>query len=311
MRNSFIYCLIVLSMFLTQSCSAKSNENIDTVNNTFLAFNGNYHEEIIKPELESWLKVAKVMYPIVCDDTETHWAAALVDSLGNDLMKKPDLPIGEQLGRLYEIQDIIAYGMSYFAAIIGSHTHPEASEEALRIISNTNADMDSLKMVKFNVAEMLTKFEVTTYYNFGLFMELNVPYGEAIPHYVLNNQQMKQYNYALINQLFTQLSDKTQSYRYSYIVNNTTFFMTFCPITFLLAGPDFQQKYQNEYIKIGGNFDSLLSPVKDKIVENKTASLPIITDEEFSKIVKESSIARATIIDLLATGISTIKDLNQ
>ena len=87
--------------------------------------------------------------------------------------------------------------------------------------------------------------------------------------------------------------------------------MTFCPITFLLAGPDFQQKYQNEYIKIGGNFDSLLSPVKDKIVENKTASLPIITDEEFSKIVKESSIARATIIDLLATGISTIKDLNQ
>ena len=103
MRDSFIYCLIVLSMFLTQSCSAKSNENIDTVNNTFLAFNGNYHEEIIKPELESWLKVAKVMYPIVCDDTETHWAAALVDSLGNDLMKKPDLPIGEQLGRLYEI----------------------------------------------------------------------------------------------------------------------------------------------------------------------------------------------------------------
>ena len=311
MRDSFIYCMVVLSMLLTQSCSAKSSENTDAENITFLAFNGNYHEEIIKPELKSWLKVAKVMYPLVCDDTETQWAAALVDSLGNDLLKKPELPVGEQIARLYEIQDIIAYGMSYFAAIIGSHTHPDASEEALRIISNTYADMDSLKMVKYDVAEMLTKFEVTAYYNFGLFMELNVPYGEDIPQYVINNQQMQQYNHALISQLFTQLSDKTQSYRYSCIVNNTTFFMTFCPITFLLAGPDFQQKYQNEYIKIGGNFDSMLSPVKNKIVENKTASLPIITDEEFSKIIKESSIARAIIIDLLATGISTIKDMNQ
>lgn len=139
-------------------------------------------------------------------------------------------------------------------------------------------------------------------------MELGVPYGEDTPQYIINNQQMQEYNYALISQLFTQLPDKTQSYRYSYIVNNTTFFMTFCPITFLLAGPEFQQNYQTEYIKIGGYFDSLLSPIKDKIIDNDASTLPILTEAEFSKILRESSSARTIIIDLLATGISTIKD---
>lgn len=311
MRQTFIYWMAILAMIVTQSCSAKSSESTGANNTSFLAFNGNYHEEIIKPEVKSWLKVAKEMYPHVCDDTETKWAVELVDSLGNDLLKRNDSPIGEQIARLYEIQDIIAYGMSYFSAVIASHTNPEASEEALKMISNTYTDMDSLRSVNYEVADMLTRFEVTTYYNFGLFMELGVPYGEDIPQYVTNNQQMQQYNYALISQLFTNLPDKTQSYRYSYIVNNTTFFMTFCPITFLLAGPDFQHKYQTEYIKIGGYFDSLLSPVKDKIVDNKTSTLPILTEEDFSKILRESSSARTIIIDLLATGISTIKDNNQ
>lgn len=308
MRLTFIYCIAVLTMLVTQSCSAKSRGGIDAVNASFLAFNGIYHEEIIKPEVKSWLKVAKVMYPRVCDDTETQWAAELVDSLGNDLLKRNDLLIGEQIARLYEIQDIIAYGMSYFAAVIGSHTHPEASEEALSIISNTYTDMDSLKRVKYDVADMLTRFEISTYYNFGLFMELGISYGEDTPHYIINNKQMQEYNYALISQLFTQLTDKTQSYRYSYIVNNTTFFMTFCPITFLLTGPEFQQKYQTEYIKIGGYFDSLLSPIKEKIIANEASTLPLLTEAEFSKILRESSSARTIIIDLLATGISTIKD---
>lgn len=308
MRLTFIYFMVVLTMLVTQSCSAKSRGNTDAVNTSFLAFNGNYHEEIIQPEVKSWLKVAKVMYPRVCDDSETQWAAELVDSLGNDLLKRNDLPIGEQIARLYEIQDIIAYGISYFSAVIGSHTNPEASEDALKIISNTYTEMDSLKIVNYEVADMLTRFELTTYYNFGLFMELGVPYGEDTPQYIINNQQMQEYNYALISQLFTQLPDKTQSYRYSYIVNNTTFFMTFCPITFLLAGPEFQQNYQTEYIKIGGYFDTLLSPIKDKIIDNDASTLPILTEAEFSKILRESSSARTIIIDLLATGISTIKD---
>lgn len=306
MKQRILLCIVSLAMLIMQSCSAKNNIGNESTSNSILTFDGNYHEDIIKPEVEAWKKVAGLIYPRVCDDTETEWAAALADSLGNDLLNKPNLPVGEQIARLYEIQNIIAYGMTYFSAIIGSHTHPEASEDALRIVRNTYSDMDSLKSAKYQDAELLTRFEINSYYNYGLFMELGVPYAEETPQYVRNNQQMQQYNYALVSQLFTKIGDITQAYRYSYIVNNTTFFMTFCPITFLLTGPEFQQKHQDEYIKIGGYFDSMLSPVKDMVVEDRASELSIITTDEFSKILRESSKARTSIINLLATGISTI-----
>lgn len=301
--------ILVITMVFLLGCIS-CNGKTTSLESDFLAYEGDFHNDIIKPEVEACKKVAGLMYPRVCDDTDTQWAAALADSLSNDLLNRPNLPVGEQIARLYEIQNIIAYGMSYFSAIIGSHTHPEASEDALRIVRNSYLDMDSLKALKYDDAELLTKFETNTYYNFGLYMELGVPFDAETPQYVINNQQMQQYNFALIIQLFTKLEDKTQAYRYSYIVNNTTFFMTFCPITFLLAGSEFQQEYQEEYIKIGGYFDALLSPVKDKIVADNTSKLSIITTYEFSKILRESSKARTSIINLLATGISTIS-INQ
>lgn len=297
--------ILVITMVFLLGCIS-CNGKTTSLESDFLAYEGDFHNDIIKPEVEAWKKVAGLIYPRVCDDTETQWAAALADSLSKELLNRPNLSAGEQIARLYEIQDIIAYGMSYFSAIIGSHAHPEASEDALRIVKNTYSDLDSLKSVKFDDAELLTRFEINSYYNYGLFMELGIPYDEKTPQYVINNQQMQQYNYALVSQLFTKIGDKTQSYRYSYIVNNTTFFMTFCPITFLLAGSEFQQEYQDEYIKIGGYFDSMLSPIKDIVVADKTSELSIITTDEFSKILKESSKARTSIVNLLATGISTI-----
>lgn len=307
-KNIRTFCIMFFSIIACQSCLGKVTDDSQEGTDNYLSFDGNYHEEIITPEVEAWLKVAKAIYPRVCDDTETQWAAGLADSLCIDLINRTNLPVGEQIARLYEIQDIIAYGMTYFSAIIGSHTHPETSEDALRIVRNTYLDMDSLKSVKYDDAELLTKFETNTYYNFGLFMELGVPFDAETPQYVINNQQMQQYNFALISQLFTKLEDKTKAYRYSYIVNNTTFFMTFCPITFLLAGTEFQHEYQDEYIKIGGYFDSLLSPVKDKIVADKTSELSKITTDEFSKILKESSHYKTQIIELLAKGILTLNE---
>lgn len=101
------------------SCNGKTT----SLDPDFLAYEGNFHNDIIKPEVEAWKKVAGLIYPRVCDDTDTQWAAALADSLSNNLLKRPNLPVGEQIARLYEIQDITAYGMSYFSAIIRSHTH--------------------------------------------------------------------------------------------------------------------------------------------------------------------------------------------
>lgn len=103
MRLKHIISILVACLLLS-STSCKGNNRLETSGSSdnFLAFNGNFHEEIIKPEVNAWKKVARVMYPRVCDDTETQWAASQVDSMGTALLEHQTMSNGEQLAKLYE-----------------------------------------------------------------------------------------------------------------------------------------------------------------------------------------------------------------
>lgn len=299
---------ILVMCFLLCSTSCKGNNSIGTSgsDDNFLAFNGNFHEEIIKPEVNAWQKVARVMYPRVCDDTETQWAASQVDSLGTALLKHPTMSNGEQLAKLYEIQNMIAYGMSYFVSVIGTYTNPEAAENARMIMHHSYASIDSLKSSGFDNARLLTVFEQSAYANFGIFMELGTQYADGEPSFVANNQEMNMMNAAKTNALFKNLKNEIQAFRYSTIVNNTTFFMTYCPLAFWLAGNDFQHAHQDEYIKMGAWFDEQASIVNNAINNNIT-SLPQLSSEEFSNLARQASAYRVRLIDLLEEGISSIQ----
>ena len=167
--------LFIFSIIIIASCGSKAaqTEQATTAKTTdFLIYNGDFHKEIISPQVKAWQEVAKVMYPRVCDDTETEWAAQYADSLANDLLEKKDLPLGEQLTRLYEIENVICYGMSYFSAIIGTPINPEVAQESLTLMQRSYADVDSLKSVNYKSPKLLTEFEQSVYFNFGDFMIL-------------------------------------------------------------------------------------------------------------------------------------------
>lgn len=253
MRPYLITTIIIACTFLfSESCKGNKLSEADTISDEYyLAYSGNFNEEIIKPEVHAWQKVAKVIYPRVCDDTETQWAALQADSLANVLLSESNFSNGEQLARLCEIQNTIAYGMSYFSAIIGAYTNPKASEAARMMMQSSYAEIDSLRSTDYKNARMLIAFEQTIYANFGLFMELGTQYSDGEPQFVKNNQEMNALNNAKINVLFKEAKDSVQAFRYSTLINNTTFFMTYCPLAFWLAGSDFQQENQDEYIKIG------------------------------------------------------------
>lgn len=257
--------------------------------------------------MQAWQKVAKVIYPRICDDTETQWAAFQADSLGTILLSLKSLSDGEQLARLYEIQNMIAYGMSYFSAIIGAYTNPDASEAARMMMQSSYAEIDSLRCTDYKNARMLVAFEQTTYANFGLFMELGTQYSDGEPQFVTNNQEMNALNNAKINVLFKEAKDSVQAFRYSTLINNTTFFMTYCPLAFWLAGSDFQQENQDEYIKIGGWFDEQASEVNKAIIANDIKQLPKMSSERYSEITKQASEYRVRLIHLLEKGIASIQ----
>ena len=108
MRPYLITTIIIACTFLfSESCKGNKLSEADTISDEYyLAYSGNFHEEIIKPEVHAWQKVAKVIYPRVCDDTETQWAAFQADSLANVLLSESNFSNGEQLASCvkYKIQ---------------------------------------------------------------------------------------------------------------------------------------------------------------------------------------------------------------
>ena len=297
---SLTHIILIINSFFATSCYGKESA---TSSSEALAYQGDFHKEIIKPQVEAWMEVTKVMYPRVSDDTEAQWAAEQADSIGNALLQSNNLSNGEQLAHLYEMENMIAYGMSYFSAIIGSHSNPEASHEALAMVNYSKADLDSVRLAGFNNPKAIVAYELSTYQNFGLFMELGTQYADDGPQFVTNNMNMQQRNAALCRFFFTHMKDETRAYRYSVIVNNTTFFMTFCPLCFWLAGTDFQQQNQEEYIAIGGWFDGKMSAINDCTDTTELANLPHISLETYSADLKKAAEYKTKLINLLRNGI--------
>ena len=301
-RLNILLPLIIITVFYV-SCSGASNTS--EVDNA-LAYDGDFHQEIIKPQVEAWQKVAKIMYPRVSDDTEADWAAQVADSIGNAILAEPSLSNGEQLARLYNMENVIAYGMTYFSAIISSHSNPDASKDALAIIRTSYKDFDTLRLTGFDNPKSIIDYEISTYRNFGLFMELGSQYEAGEPQFVMNNFNMQKRNVAICHFFFTHMKDEVQAYRYSEIVNNTTYFMTFCPLCFWLAGNEFQERNQNEYLIIGEWFDKKMQIINNCNDETELSSLPEITIEKYSTELKKATDYKVKLIQLLYKGIMSI-----
>lgn len=312
MRLKFVWLSVVVCYLL--GCAAckggKVSEPKDGADGYYLAYNGNFHDEVIRPEAEAWQKVARVICPRVCDDTEAEWAGHEADSLGGVLLSQPapGMSNGEQMARLCEMQNIIAYGMGYVAAVIGSYSNPEMSEDARMIVMKSDAYLDSLRNADYADARMMMGYEVRAYANFSLFMVLGTRYADGEPQFVANNLAMNYQNASRIKELFDKMSDPVQAYRYSSVISNTSFFLTYCPLTFWLAGEEFQQSHVNEYIKIGGWFDEQMEVIEKAFEDENVAALPYMSTERYTEIEKQASAYRVRLIELLYEGITSMPE---
>lgn len=305
------YIITIISSIIIIAASfagkaANTDQSVKAEVSIFLTYNGDFHNDVIAPQVKAWKDVAKLMYPRVCDDTETEWAAQYADSLANDLLAKKDLPHGEQLARLYEIENVICYGMSYLSAIMGNSINPEAAQEILTLIPRSDSDMDSLKSVNYNSPRLLNELEQSVYFNFGNFMILGTGFSDGEPQFVANNIEMNQFNYACVSYLIQFMSNETQACRYCTDINNTSFFMTLCPLSFWLGGEEFGEDHQEEYMKIGEWFDEKAAPVISALQSGSINLLAPISDDEYTSYLKQSSEYRAQLITLRAQAIKTI-----
>ena len=299
--------LLSSAIGIMYGCHSSSKSTMISMTSTadeFLVYDGDFHEEIIKPQVLAWQEVEKVMYPNVCDDIETYWMSVRADSLSNDLLNRIDLSPEEQVARLCEIQNVIACGIVYFAAIIQLYVNPKASDAALRILERSDIYMDYLRSVDFKDAEILEEYERTVYDNFGLFIELCGGPAKETPQHVTDNKEMRAWNTSKIKKLHDDLKDDRRFYQYSSYIDDTTFFMTYGSLAFILAGESFQWAKWPDYKPMAKWFDSRSLKVDRFLDGDKVSKLPEISTKKFSSRLRRASEYRTRIIRLLAEGIT-------
>jgi hypothetical protein len=268
-----------------------------------------FNEHIVKPEALAWKKVAKGIYPQLCDDTETEWAAQQADSIADELiMHGAEKLIDEQNAMLSEIQDYILYGVSYLSAMMGLYSNPTYAHYLLGSVEYTEDLLDSLRLAEFKKDDMFWYYQILPFNYFNWFITLNAGNQDEMSQYVKDNREMLDASYSKIDAIYKSIEDKEQAYRNATIIINTTFFMTYCPMTFLIRGPEYQQEHQNEYSKMGEWLDNQAETIniaygwKGIGIDNYKShlgSLPPISDAEFAKFLKQAAEYRTMIVSNL------------
>lgn len=298
--------LTVIIIFFMAFFSAAGNVFAQTNDPTFLDYTGNFHNDIVAPQVRAWKAMAQVIYPRVCDDTETEWAVQKMDSLSNIILGNPNMPKAEQLAMLYEIENYAAYGMSYVVSLIAMTANPEIGEQLTSILPRSNKMLGYLKKDNYNNAILLTEYEEDVYDNFLGMMIVTSQYSNGKPEFINNLINALAYDYQAVDDLYNKVKNKTNAFRNSVLVNNTSFFMTFFNLTYILAGSEFIAAHQDEYQKIGGWIDRQSHPVLLSLDDPTMMSIKVFSDDEFSGLWKESIGYRTRIIQLMAQGIETL-----
>lgn len=305
--------MVILIAATTIRCNGNEGDNSARHNSEYFDYEGNFHEDIIVPQVKAWKEVAKVMYPNVCDDTETEWAADHVDSLATVLINGKDLNPLEQLARLYHIEIAACYGMEYVSAILGASFDMEVSNRARMAYATSVAYLDSLKKYNYNDLWIFTDYQATVYYNYSYFMILATGFYDKQPEFVTQNISMNQEREDEIHTLYDDLHNGKSFFQHAELVFNSYFFLTFSPLTFWLGGSEFlsQPGVVDKYTTIAAWFDKYANPIIKSINDGKASELKALPAREFSELLRQSAQYRAELISLLAKAISYHKPVNQ
>ena len=134
-----IICCFVLSV---ACCSSKANKGIALSSSEEQTQATLTQEEIMYDYVNSLDEFAQVM-PKFGQDTEAEWAADTVRVMVKKI-KETHLSLPENLARITQMQDYLAYGMVYFNAIIGAYNDPMLSKIALNIIPQSDETFKEL-----------------------------------------------------------------------------------------------------------------------------------------------------------------------
>lgn len=245
--------------------------------------------------------------PIVGGDTESSWAADTVHVIAKRV-KEGQRAFLESMSEIYQMQNYIAYGMSYRIATIGlAH---DTSRLCNYVLSDMLAGSDSLHQAiiadDYKSVKTWNVIRFESILNMQLFYTLNGMNSQ--PQY-----EDRDLNYSVLCQMALdsitckgQLTDK-ELFQASCFLESTAFFKMIVPLIILFdSSSGFVEKHKNYITEAAHYFDAKANPVFSLAYDGK--EMQFLSDKEFEDYLVKATRYKAGLLRIATQEMLAMKE---
>lgn len=129
-----------------------------------------YESDAVRSYVAALDSFATVM-PLIGGDTESDWAADCIHAMARRILEG-NMDFHESMCRIYQIQNYLAYGMTYPLAIFAMRTEPELAKYALDIIARDDSAFTEISNGRFSDMEFIRTYGFISFFNIQLYYHL-------------------------------------------------------------------------------------------------------------------------------------------
>ena len=305
MKMSKIECILIAFcgvLFSTQAyCNSRKLIDVD-----WLSLSDSAQKIIVQDYVNALDSFALAM-PIIGGDTESTWAADTVHVMAKRV-KEGQRSFLESMADIYLMQSYIAYGISYFNAVVGL---PHDTQKLCSyVLKDMLASSDSLNqaIIADNYKSIKTwniiRFE--SILNMQLFYTLNGM--NCQPQY-----EDRDLNYSVLCQMALdsitckgQLTDK-ELFQASCFLESTAFFKVIVPLIILFdSSSGFVEKHKDYITEAAHYFDAKANPVFSLAYDGK--EMQFLSDKEFEDYLVKATRYKAGLLRIATQEMLAMKE---
>lgn len=283
-----LFLLTLMSFALCiNSCNKQPSMKSASSEAEWLALSGAAQEKIVSEYVNALDSFALAM-PIIGGDTESEWAADTAHAMAEHVRTKSQ-SFSKNMADIYQMQCYIAYGMSYFNAILGIYGDlSDLSTYTLRqllplcdslhqsFVAKGCKDVKLLSWLKFTSIQNMQLFHtLNTMNNGGAFNERDFYYCSECEMYLDSISCMQRFS-------------EKEYYKLSCFLESCAFFKMIIPIMRMLDGSSgLAKKNEPLIMEAAYFFDEATIPVYD--ILNKKEGTKILNDKEFEEYMLKAT----------------------
>ena len=299
-----VFCLFIFSAISAESLACPQCHNPLEIDWRY--FSLSTQKKIVQDYVYALDSFAIAM-PIVGGDTESTWAADTVHVMAKRV-KEGQRAFLESINEIYQMQNYIAYGMSYFNAVVGLPN--DTTKLCNYVLRDLLASSDSLhqaiiadnyKSIKeWNVIRFESILNMQLFYTLSG-MNNHPPYEDPdLKHCVLCQMALDSISSK------GQLTDK-ELFQASCFLESTAFFKMIVPLIILFDGSSgFVEKHKDYITEAAHYFDAKADPVISLAYDGK--DMPFLNDKEFEDYLVKATRYKAGLLRIATQEMLAMKE---